>query len=109
MQKLRQKRPRLELNIEDYNLLRRRVLERDGWRCQTCGSSKDLNVHHLTKRSKLGDDADENLITLCTSCHTQVHHSDYYSEHLISDTFTWRRIGRGVRKNSFSPPWASPV
>jgi hypothetical protein len=32
----------------------------------------------------------------------------YYSEHLISDIFMWRRIGRGVRKNSFSPPWASP-
>ncbi len=23
--------------------------------------------------------------------------------------FNWRRIGRGVRKNSSSPPWASPV
>jgi hypothetical protein len=23
--------------------------------------------------------------------------------------FNWRRIGRGVRKSSSSPPWASPV
>ncbi len=23
--------------------------------------------------------------------------------------FNWRRIGRGVRKNSSSPPWASPA
>jgi hypothetical protein len=22
--------------------------------------------------------------------------------------FNWRRIGRGVRKNSSSPPWVSP-
>ncbi len=35
------------------------------------GSSKDSHVHDLTKRSKLGDDADENLIPLCASCHTQ--------------------------------------
>jgi hypothetical protein len=57
MQKLRQKRPRLKLSAEKYDLLRHRVLARDGWRCQNCGSSKDLHVHHQTKRSGLGDDA----------------------------------------------------
>jgi 5-methylcytosine-specific restriction endonuclease McrA len=74
MQRLRQKRPRLKLSIEDYNSLRNRVLERDGWRCQNCGSSKDLHVHHLEKRSKLGDDALDNLITLCANCHQGQHH-----------------------------------
>ena len=73
MQRLRQKRPRLKLSIEDYRLLRQRVLERDGWRCQNCGSSSDLHVHHLAKRSKLGDDALDNLITLCAKCHQTVH------------------------------------
>ena len=73
MQKIRQKRPRLKLSAEDYNLLRHRLLERDGWRCQNCGSSKDLHVHHLTKRSELGDDTEENLITLCALCHKQIH------------------------------------
>ena len=34
------------------------------WRCRNFGSSKDLHVHHLAKRSKLGDDALYNLITL---------------------------------------------
>jgi 5-methylcytosine-specific restriction endonuclease McrA len=77
MQQLRQKRPRLRLSIEAYNLLRRRVLERDVWRCQDCDSSKDLHVHHLTKRSKLGDDALDNLITLCASCHKQRHNGDH--------------------------------
>jgi 5-methylcytosine-specific restriction endonuclease McrA len=74
MQRLRQKHPRLKLSLEDYNLLRKRVLERDGWRCQNCGSSKDLHVHHLAKRSKLGDDALNNLITLCVICHQRQHH-----------------------------------
>jgi 5-methylcytosine-specific restriction endonuclease McrA len=74
MQRLRQKRPRLKLSIEEYDLLRHRVLERDGWRCQQCGSSKDLHVHHLAKRSKLGDDALDNLITLCVICHQRQHH-----------------------------------
>jgi hypothetical protein len=67
MPKLRQRRPRVKLGPEEYDSLRHRVLERDGWRCQSCGSSKDLHVHHLRKRSDLGDDALDNLITLCVS------------------------------------------
>jgi len=30
---------------------------------------KNLQVHHLVKRSQLGDDAEGNLITLCAICH----------------------------------------
>ena len=71
--RLCQRQPRLKLNVKDYNLLRLRVLERDGWRCQHCGSPKDLQVHHLAKRSELGDDTEENLITLCDMCHKQIH------------------------------------
>jgi len=69
MHQLRQKRPRLKLSPEEYNLLRQQVLERDGWRCQDCGSSKHLHVHHQVNRSKLGNDALDNLITLCATCH----------------------------------------
>jgi 5-methylcytosine-specific restriction endonuclease McrA len=73
MQRLCQKRPRRKLSVKGYNSLRQRVLERDGWRCQNCGLSKDLQVHHVTKRSKLGDDALDNLITLCATCHQLLH------------------------------------
>jgi ATP-dependent DNA helicase RecQ len=75
MYQLRQKRPRLKLSVAEYNLLRNQTLERDRWRCQDCGSSSDLHVHHLKKRSKLGDDALENLITLCAGCHRRRHGS----------------------------------
>jgi len=77
VQRFYQKRPRLKLGIEEYNSLRLRVLERDGWRCQDCGSSKDLHVHHLVKRSKLGDDALDNLIALCAGCHRERHDCDF--------------------------------
>ncbi len=73
MQHLRQKRPRVKLSVKDYKLLHQRVLERDGWRCQGCGSSKDLQVHHMRARSKLGDDSLENLISLCANCHADLH------------------------------------
>jgi 5-methylcytosine-specific restriction endonuclease McrA len=68
-----QKRPRLKLTPEGYAALRRQVLERDGWRCQVCGSSAELQVHHLQRRSKLGGDQNENLIVLCAECHRRQH------------------------------------
>jgi 5-methylcytosine-specific restriction endonuclease McrA len=62
-------RPRLRLEPEAYRELSREVLARDGWRCQDCGTAQHLQVHHLRSRSRLGDDAEENLITLCAGCH----------------------------------------
>jgi 5-methylcytosine-specific restriction endonuclease McrA len=73
MRELDQKHPRLRLSFEEYERLRHEVLERDAWRCQDCGSLKTLHVHHLTKRSDLGDDVPENLITLCARCHWRRH------------------------------------
>ena len=75
MHQVRQKRPGLKLSLAEYKLLHHRVLERDRWHCQDCGSSKDLHVHHLKKRSNLGDDALDNLITVCAVCHKRRHGS----------------------------------
>ena len=58
-----------------YARLRREILERDNWRCQVCGCLKNLDVHHLRRRSALGDDAETNLITLCRECHENLHGS----------------------------------
>lgn len=74
MTRLRARRPRLRLNSESYRRLCRWVLERDGWRCQCCGRPSELQVHHISPRGRLGDDAEDNLITLCHTCH-QFHHS----------------------------------
>ena len=73
MDPLRPKKPRLALDPKIYKGLRNQVLARDGWRCQSCGCTKNLHVHHLRARSKLGDDALQNLITLCADCHAQQH------------------------------------
>ena len=64
---------RLRLDAEAYRRICTQVLERDGWRCQHCGTSQNLQVHHICFRSRLGGDTDDNLITLCTSCHNEVH------------------------------------
>jgi 5-methylcytosine-specific restriction endonuclease McrA len=64
---------RLKLSTALYRRLWRTVLERDGWRCQGCGSLRHLEVHHFMLRSQLGADADTNLITLCANCHRHIH------------------------------------
>jgi 5-methylcytosine-specific restriction endonuclease McrA len=65
---------RLRLDPTSYENLRQRVLGRDGWRCQSCGAMGNLEVHHQEFRSEMGDDSEENLITLCTVCHARAHH-----------------------------------
>ena len=68
------KQAHLRLDTDSYRQLHRQVLERDGWRCQLCGSMKSLQVHHKQLRSHSGSDVEENLITLCDHCHSLVHH-----------------------------------
>jgi 5-methylcytosine-specific restriction endonuclease McrA len=70
---VRERRPRLRLDPETYNELRLEILRRDNWRCQKCGSLTNLEVHHINPRSRLGDDTEANLITLCAPCHRNVH------------------------------------
>ena len=59
-------------NVREY------VLFRDGHKCQCCkGKSKDnkLHAHHIESR-KTGGDAPNNLITLCSECHTKYHRGE---------------------------------
>jgi len=65
--------PRLQLDAAPYESLRQLVLRRDGWRCQSCGMMANLEVHHKQLRSHSGHDSEENLITLCSTCHGSVH------------------------------------
>ena len=73
MTQLQPKHPRLRLNAKTYRTLQMKILERDGWRCQACGSMSGLEVHHIRRRSRLGGDSEDNLITLCSGCHRTVH------------------------------------
>jgi len=70
---LRPKDTRLRLNSDSYDELRNQVLRRDGWRCQSCGTMSNLEVHHKQFRSQSGPDSEENLITLCAKCHARTH------------------------------------
>jgi 5-methylcytosine-specific restriction endonuclease McrA len=73
MKSIPPKLPRLRLHSESYKKLCRDVLQRDGWKCQFCGSVENLQIHHKKFRSHFGDDSEQNLITLCANCHSWAH------------------------------------
>jgi len=72
MKRLRKRRP-LRLETESYTKLRTQILRKDGWKCQACGSLRQLQVHHKQFRSHSGEDRENNLITLCSGCHQLMH------------------------------------
>jgi 5-methylcytosine-specific restriction endonuclease McrA len=68
-----QRLQRLPMGPVEYATLRQQVLRRDGWRCQYCGTMSNLEVHHKQFRSHMGHNSEENLITLCSTCHVSMH------------------------------------
>ena len=49
---------------------RNRILERDGYTCQCCGSTnRSLEVNHLVYTGKPWEAPDHHLETLCHACH----------------------------------------
>ena len=54
--------------------LRKNIRERDKYTCQECGMTEEelgykLSVHHIDYDKQ--NNSENNLITLCTSCHMQ--------------------------------------
>lgn len=69
---------------------REAALERDGYECIRCGGDDDLNVHHKVPLRNFDRDkprwheranALDNLVTLCRSCHSEIHGNP--EEHLF--------------------------
>ena len=51
------------------------VFARDEYTCQVCKrKNKILHTHHIVYRSEGGTDRADNLITVCTDCHTSENH-----------------------------------
>jgi hypothetical protein len=65
--------------VGDY---RTKIFDRDGCQCRVCGSSPDdsvhvrLEVHHIKPWEEGGLSTPENLITLCSTCHSGINMID---------------------------------
>ena len=59
------------MNTEEWKQVAEMVKERDGHKCVICGSTENLNAHHICYD---GDCLDENdIVTLCNRCHECLH------------------------------------
>ncbi|RMG48818.1 MAG: HNH endonuclease [Acidobacteria bacterium] len=91
------------------------IYERDGWRCQSpgCTSRRNLEAHHVVYRSRGGDDAPENLVTLCRFHHQRGEHGDLLRVRgaaPLEVVFTLGRDGiGGIFRNDRRLPDAPPV
>ncbi len=82
-----------------YSVTHRKVLERDGYRCQYegCSARMNLHVHHIEYRSRSGSkgkaasDSRDNLITLCHFHHRQLHSGHIGVEGKAPHQLKWRR------------------
>lgn len=71
-----------DLKALEWKSKRLKILNRDEYKCVKCGSTKNLQVHHIKYLSghKPWEYADKLLVTLCRECHYKEHHKDLYKE-----------------------------
>jgi len=77
----------LAVNKRRFSGNRKKVLERDKYKCQVCGSREKLAIHHVDgigrhSKRKINNSL-ENLIVLCSSCHRGLHAYVEFSKKLI--------------------------
>lgn len=60
------------LGSEQFADLRQKVLRRDHNKCRACGSTENLQVHHLSYRNIYHEELDD-LVCLCRNCHAAFH------------------------------------
>lgn len=62
------------------------VAERDRRQCRCCGRGDKLHHHHLTFRSRGGEDSTANELLLCAYCHALVHARQLWIHGTNADT-----------------------
>jgi len=72
----------LYLNSSEWQQIRSKVIEIDFESCTKCGDTDYLQVHHTTYDNVGRENIDE-LITLCRSCHADLHNMDYHERKRI--------------------------
>ena len=68
------------------------VFERDGWRCAVpaCSSRRNLHDHHVLFRSRGGDNARDNRVTVCAGHHLHgIHAGRIRAWGAAPDRITW--------------------
>jgi len=86
-----------------WGSIRSRVMKRDRWTCQCCGNKGD-NAHHIkyTPRNLSGRSELKFIITLCRTCHEDIHAGNPLSKANRILSAKMIRNGRGNLKTWIS-------
>lgn len=80
-----------------YHDVRYYVFARDNYTCQVCKKAgKILNTHHVVYRSHGGTNRADNLITICTGCHTHENHQ--------KGKILWKWMQEGKKTKQYKEP-----
>lgn len=60
------------LNSPEWKAKRKQVLKAANYSCQLCKAETDLHVHHISYKNLFRENP-EDLVALCSDCHTYVH------------------------------------
>ena len=68
------------IHTPEWDIIRKRVYARDNWTCQVCKKHcrNNIQCHHIVPYRITQDNSENNLITLCCSCHIK-EELKYYS------------------------------
>jgi len=69
----------------NWNELRKQALERAGYRCEQCGRTGRLHVHHIIPVSEGGSHDLSNLMVLCPHCHSKMHPGNIWLERMAEE------------------------
>ncbi|WP_186667745.1 RNA-guided endonuclease IscB [Sporosarcina sp. BP05] len=84
-------------NSEGYYNTRYFVFARDNYSCQVCKKkNKVVKTHHIIYKTEGGSDRADNLITVCTDCHTS-------GNHRPGEIF-WQWMQSGKKLRSYKEP-----
>lgn len=61
------------MQSDEWRHIRGLRLDIAGHRCEQCGTTEDLQVHHLTYERFGGDENMQDLQALCKTCHERAH------------------------------------
>jgi hypothetical protein len=86
---------------------RAQQIEKDSRRCQGCGSTDDLHVHHRTY-DRLGAEAPGDIVTVCEVCHGFIHQEQERTGHPLAEVTDAVLAQISVSGKTAPATWAAP-
>jgi len=73
------------LKSDEWKKLKQETIDRDGGRCRKCHGCYCQEVHHIKYPKDFKDDCLENVISVCSKCHKEIHGIKRQVEELDED------------------------